>query len=151
MARKQAGLPVVLGVAGMAFLATWGMLEYGQRQAPGLGGRLSVLAPASAPAHYRTICEWVRCAVALSEIRWYTVDGDTLPTVVCPTGGAALIGCYERETKALTLVAARVEDDVLVRHELMHAALGGGSEAERHDCRWFNSLRGTWWAHMGCG
>ena len=151
MARKQAGLPVVLGVAGMAFLATWGMLEYERRKAPGLGGRVSVLAPASAPAHYRTICEWVRCAVALSEIRWYVVEADTLPTVVCPAGGEALIGCYERETKSLTLAAKYAQNDVAIRHELMHAALGGGSEREWHDCRWFNSLRETWWAHMGCG
>jgi hypothetical protein len=151
MARKRLPVSAVAGAIGMVLLATWGAIEYRERSAPGLGGRVSVLAPPSAPAHYRTICGWVRCAVALSEIRWYTVAADTLPTVVCPAGGAALIGCYERETKALTLVAARAEDDVLVRHELMHAALGGGSEREQHDCRWFNSLRGTWWAHMGCG
>jgi hypothetical protein len=151
MARKQAGLPVVLGVAGMAFLATWGMLEYERRQAPGLGGRVSVLAPPSAPAHYRAICGWVRCAVALSEIRWYTVAADTLPGVICPGGGRALVGCYDHETRALTVAAGRLGDAIVVRHELMHAALGGGSEGERHDCRWFNARRLTWWAHMGCG
>lgn len=135
----------------MALVASWGMIEYRERMEPGLGGRAAAVAPSSAPAHWRAVCQVTRCQMALGEIRWFVVDADTLPTVVCPAGGEALIGCYERETKSLTLAAKYAQNDVAIRHELMHAALGGGSEREWHDCRWFNSLRETWWAHMGCG
>lgn len=151
MSKRPSFAPAAVGVVLMALVASWGLVEYRARMEPGLGGRVPAVAPSSAPAHWWAVCQITRCRMALGEIRWFVVDADTLPTVVCPAGGSDLVGCYEAETRSLTLVRARFDDDVVIRHELMHAALGGGSFGARHDCRYFNSGHGTWWAHMGCG
>lgn len=151
MNRRPSFVPAAVGAVVMALMASWGLIEYTARMAPGLGGRAATVAPSSAPAHWRAVCQIARCQMALGEIRWFVVDADTLPAVVCPTGGRELIGCYEADTKSLTLTRARFDDDIVIRHELMHAALRGGSYGAAHDCRYFNSGHGTWWAHMGCG
>ena len=151
MSRRPSFVPAAVGVVLMALVASWGLVEYRGRMEPGLGGRVPSVAPSSAPAHWRAVCQLTRCQVALGDIRWYVVDADTLPTVICPAGGGELVACYERETRALTLTRRYADDDIVIRHELMHAALGGGSFGAQHDCRYFTSRHGTWWAHMGCG
>jgi hypothetical protein len=142
----------IVGLLGMAALAGWSAIEYRERADPGLGGRLPIPALAGAAAHHADVCRIARrCAVPFETIRWFVVDADTLPTAVCPTGGHELAGCYEVDTRALTIVRRELANEVLLRHELMHAALAGGSVAAWHDCRYFTSRHRTWWAHMGCG
>lgn len=144
MARTPRGrLPAtaIIGLLGMAVLGGWSFVEYRERSAAHLGGRIPVAAPAWAAAHYAEVCQLARrCDTPWPAIRWFAVDSSALPDIVCP--GAVgqyreIWGCWEQETRALTLVRAAYADTVIVRHELLHAALGP-RYAGRHPCPWFH-------------
>lgn len=151
-AKRNVPLSALLGVALMAALGSWGYADHVERSKPNLGGRIAVPEPSSAKAHYADVCRIARrCAVSFYAIRWYIVDSDTLPSSVCQTSASELVGCFELGTRSLTLVKKYQDDEVLLRHELMHAALAGGATGASHDCKFFNSKNRTWWPHMGCG
>lgn len=126
----------------MAAVTTWGLVQLRERNAPMLGGREPWVPPAWAASDYATMCrETKACVRSFGEIRWYTINADTLPSITCPLAGEALVGCYEPTTGALTIVAGWTQDSVLIRHEMQHAAL------ERfpmtHPCKWFHPRRAT--------
>ena len=134
--RRRLPLGALLGGALMSGLVAWGVIEHTQRAVPTLAGRRPVAAPAWTAPVYAELCGLAgRCDTAWDAIRWYAVDSTALPTAICEKAYEAQ-GCYESETRALTLTAANYADTVLVRHELMHAAVwtrAGG----RHLCRYF--------------
>jgi hypothetical protein len=138
--RKRLPFTVWLGVAAMAALGTWGALDWDARRIDTLGGRVRVEAPAWAAYDYAELCVTAgRCDRQFAQIRWFAVDSSALPAVICP--GAVhqyreVWGCWEWETDALTLVRAAYTDTVIVRHELLHAALGP-RYAGQHPCRFF--------------
>jgi hypothetical protein len=141
VSQNRSPLPLLLGVALMALLGSWGVIEWDTRRSATLGGRVAVSAPEWAAPHHWDVCRLAgRCEAPWQEIRWFAVDSTALPAVICP--GAAqhyseVWGCWEWETNALTLVRSAYADTAIVRHELMHAALGPRWTG-RHPCRWFN-------------
>jgi hypothetical protein len=133
----------------MAALALWGVTEYDDRADPGLGGRVAWHPPAWAASDYAAMCrETRRCVLDFASLRWYQVAGDTLPTVVCRKG-REVWGCYDAMAGTITLAGRRVGDSILVRHELMHAALQR-QDASSHLCRWFTVARQTLWPGQLC-
>ena len=81
----------------------------------------------------------MRCEARWRDIRWYAVDSTALPAVICPGANGQyreVWGCWDWDTSALTLIRAAYADTVIVRHELMHAALGARWSGQ-HPCRWF--------------
>jgi hypothetical protein len=132
----------------MALLAAWGVVEQRARSAPDLGGRVPLEAPAWTAVDYAEMCRETRaCVRRHSELRWYRVESDTLPTVVCRKGREVL-GCYEGG--AITLAGRHVYDSVLIRHELQHAALER-VDASTHLCPWFDWKRSTLYLGQQCG
>lgn len=146
MSRQRLPFTVWLGMAAMAALGTWGIIEYDTRRADTLGGRVRVEAPAWAAYHYAEVCAIAaRCDRDWADIRWYAVDSTALPAVICPAAThqyREVWGCWEWETDALTLVRAAYADTVTVRHELLHAALGARYTGQ-HPCRWFTVANRT--------
>jgi hypothetical protein len=149
MARKAFPIPAAVGAVAMALLAGWGLAEYTQRAEPGLGGRAPWTPPTWAEADYLAMCRESRaCVRDFTEIRWYRVDGDTLPTTICRKG-QEVWGCYDAETGAITLAGRHVYDTILIRHEMQHAALER-IDASAHPCRWFDFGRRTLWLGVAC-
>lgn len=140
MTKQRTPFTVWLGVAVMAALGSWGVIEWDTRRSDTLGGRVRVEAPAWAAYDYAELCVTAgRCDRRFGQIRWFAVDSAALPAVVCPAAAhqyAEVHGCWEWETDALTLVRAAYADTVIVRHELLHAALGPRYSGQ-HPCRWF--------------
>jgi hypothetical protein len=147
--RKAFPIPAAVGAVAMALLATWGVIEYQERADPALGGRSSWTPPAWAAADYAALCRETRaCRREFAGIRWYRVDTDTLPTVICRKG-QEVWGCFDAETGAITLAGRHVYDTILIRHEMQHAALERIDPAA-HPCRWFNWPRRTLWLGVPC-
>lgn len=133
---RRIPLGAVVGGTLMSALVAWGFVERHRRAEATLGGRYATLAPAWAADAYADLCAKAgRCDTPWDAIRWYAHDSTVLPLTVCQTAYEAQ-GCYEGETRALTLTAAGYADTVLVRHELMHAAIWT-RWAGRHPCRFF--------------
>jgi hypothetical protein len=149
MARKAFPTPAVIAAAGMALLAAWGWVEYGERADPTLGGREPWTPPAWAVGDYLAMCRETRgCVRDYAEIRWFRVDADTLPTTICRKG-REVQGCYDAMTGTITLAGRHVHDEILVRHELMHAALER-IDPSAHPCKWFSFRRRTLWLGVPC-
>ena len=149
MARTPRGrLPAtaIVGLLGMAVLGGWSVLEYRERSAADLGGRVAVAAPAWAEAHHADVCRLARrCDTPWKAIRWFAVDSTALPAVICPGANAQyreVTGCWDWDASALTLVRDAYADTVTVRHELLHAALGARYTGQ-HPCRWFTVAHRT--------
>ena len=144
---RRIPLGAVVGGTLMSALVAWGFVERHRRAEATLGGRYAVLAPAWAADAYAALCEAAgRCDTPWGAIRWYAVDSAALPRVVCPGHGEA-VGCYEPDTRALTLTVAAYSDSAVVRHELMHAAIW--RKTMRHPCAYFNAALGTY-TGQGC-
>lgn len=145
--RRNIPLGALFGVSMMAGLVAWGMADYTARAVPTLAGRRPVNAPAWTAPVYAELCALAgRCDTPWGAIRWYAVDSTALPRVVCPGHGEA-VGCYEPDTRALTLTVAAYSDSAVVRHELMHAAIW--RKTMRHPCAYFNAALGTY-TGQGC-
>lgn len=154
MSKQRTPVTVWLGVAVMAALGSWGVIEWDTRRSDTLGGRVRVEAPAWAAPHYAELCATAgRCDRRFGQIRWFAVEAAALPAVVCPAAAhqyAEVHGCWEWETDALTLVRAAYADTVIVRHELLHAALGPRYSGQ-HPCRWFSVANRTLHPGQRCG
>lgn len=134
--RRRLPLGALLGGALMSGIVAWGVIEHTQRAVSTLAGRRPVDAPAWTAPVYADLCAKAgRCDTPWDAIRWYAHDSTVLPLTICQTAYEAQ-GCYEGETRALTLTAAGYADTVLVRHELMHAAIWTRWTG-RHPCRFF--------------
>lgn len=146
MSKQRASLTAMLGVALMAALGSWGVIEWDARRSATLGGRVAVPAPAWAATHYVEVCRLAgRCEARWRDIRWYAVDSTALPAVICPGANGQyreVTGCWDWDTSALTLIRAAYADTVTVRHELLHAALGARYTGQ-HPCRWFTVAHRT--------
>ena len=140
---------VVVGIASMALLAWWGVRQYGDRADPTLGGRAPWTPPTWAEADYLAMCRESRaCVRGFTDIRWYWLDADTLPRVICPQG-REVWGCFDAMAGTITLAGRHVYDSILIRHEMQHAALERVN-ASAHPCRWFNWPRRTLWLGVAC-
>jgi hypothetical protein len=147
--KQKAWLPVLLGVAAMGALAAWGTIDYNKRVDPALGGRAPWTPPTWAEADYLMMCGESRgCVRDFAAIRWYWLDADTLPRVICPQG-REVWGCYDGMAGTITLAGRHVHDTILIRHEMQHAALER-IDASAHPCRWFNWPRRTLWLGVAC-
>ena len=148
MAAPRGKVPAsaIIGLLGMVVVGSWGVVEHRERSASDLGGRRPIPAPAWAAAEYADVCAKARrCSVAWPAIRWFVVDSTALPAVICPSAVARhteVWGCWEWGTRALTLARSVLADTVVVRHELMHAALGAQYSGQ-HPCRFFSVAQRT--------
>lgn len=72
----------------------------------------------------------VRRGRGFDAIRWFRVEGTSF---VRPDDGRRVIGLWIRSDNAVILAGGRLDDDRLLKHELLHALLQQGG----HDARAF--------------
>jgi hypothetical protein len=96
---------------------------------------------------YKDVCRIAdMCSVQFNELRWFVVNGDTLPQFAC---GTDKVGCFILDAKAIILTHDAANDIIVIRHELMHAALSNVPKLMDHHCKYFNLRHRTWW-YTGC-
>ncbi len=103
--------------------------------------------PAYVENEYKDVCRIANmCSVKYDDLRWFITSGDKLPQFAC---GTDKVGCFILDQKVIILTEAAAKDIIVIRHELMHAALSNVPKLMDHHCKYFNLRHRTWW-YPGC-
>lgn len=146
---RKIPVSAIIGVFLMGGVATWGMSEYNQRSASNFGGRTPTPPPEFAEKHYAELCAIARrCDAVFSRLRWFYFDSTALRPEICQKDHE-IWGCYELDTRAITVIKSAFSDTTIIRHELMHAALGS-QYIGKHPCRLFSVFHNTRYSFQSC-
>ena len=133
----------------MGGIATWGVTEHKERTAPNFGGRVATPPPEFAEQHYAELCAIARrCDAVFSRLRWFYFDSTALRKEVCGLSYETW-GCYELGTRSITVIKSALSDTTIIRHELMHAALGS-QYIGKHPCPLFSVFHNTRYSFQLC-